>query len=194
MPELTAALLADGERYKRIRAGRVGAAHRVLGRREPHHRDPRHRRAAPSATRIEYRQTAADINPYIAMAACLAAGLCGHRARARAAARRSSGERATATRRAAPLPRTLEGGDGAACARSAAAREILGEAFVDHYVRTREWEVRQYERAVTEWELERYFEVIQGPPMIREFSFPTRIVFGKGALTRGPEPSGAPGA
>ena len=27
------------------------------------------------ATRVEYRQTAADINPYIAMATCLAAGL-----------------------------------------------------------------------------------------------------------------------
>jgi len=31
----------------------------------------------PSATRIEYRQTAADMNPYIAMATCLAAGLHG---------------------------------------------------------------------------------------------------------------------
>jgi glutamine synthetase len=29
----------------------------------------------PGATRIEYRQTAADMNPYIAMAACLGAGL-----------------------------------------------------------------------------------------------------------------------
>ena len=40
------------------------------------------------------------------------------------------------------------------------ARELLGEEFVDHYVRTREWEVRQYERAVTNWELERYLELI----------------------------------
>ena len=40
------------------------------------------------------------------------------------------------------------------------AREILGEGFVDHFVRTREWEVRQYERAVTNWELERYLELI----------------------------------
>ena len=40
------------------------------------------------------------------------------------------------------------------------ARELLGEEFVDHYVRTREWEVRQYERAVTSWELERYIELI----------------------------------
>ena len=40
------------------------------------------------------------------------------------------------------------------------ARDILGEPFVDHYVRTREWEVRQFERVVTEWELKRYFESI----------------------------------
>ena len=40
------------------------------------------------------------------------------------------------------------------------AKALLGEEFVDHYVRTREWEVRQYERAVTNWELERYMELI----------------------------------
>ena len=44
--------------------------------------------------------------------------------------------------------------------RSEVARQILGEDFVDHYVRTREWEVRQYEKAVTDWELRRYFEGI----------------------------------
>ena len=37
---------------------------------------------------------------------------------------------------------------------------LLGEAFVDHYVRTRDWEVRQYERAVTDWETRRYFEAV----------------------------------
>ena len=47
-----------------------------------------------------------------------------------------------------------------ALAKSTAARAILGEPFVDHYVRTRDWEVRQYERAVTDWELARYFEAI----------------------------------
>ena len=36
----------------------------------------------------------------------------------------------------------------------------LGQEFVDHYASTREWEVRQYEKAVTDWELARYFESI----------------------------------
>jgi glutamine synthetase len=39
-------------------------------------------------------------------------------------------------------------------------RKLLGAPFVDHYVRTRDWEWRQYERVVTEWELARYFESV----------------------------------
>jgi hypothetical protein len=45
-------------------------------------------------------------------------------------------------------------------AASKAARALFGEGFVDHYVRTRDWEVREYDKAVTDWELARYFEVI----------------------------------
>ena len=41
-----------------------------------------------------------------------------------------------------------------------AAREILGDAFVDHFVASRDWEVREYERAVNDWQLRRYFEII----------------------------------
>ena len=43
---------------------------------------------------------------------------------------------------------------------SAVARHYLGDAFVDHYAATRQWEQKRYNRAVTSWELERYFEVI----------------------------------
>ncbi len=108
-------------------------------------------------TRIEYRQTAADINPYIAMATNLAAGLYGVE-RAVLPPPPTMGD-ATAVHDAAPLPRTLEEAT-RVLKESEAAREILGEDFVDHYVRTREWEVRQYQRAVTDWELARYFEAV----------------------------------
>ena len=57
------------------------------------------------------------------------------------------------------LPRTLQEAT-RRLAESALAREILGEEIVDHYVRTREWEWRQFQDAVTDWELRRYFEVI----------------------------------
>ena len=43
---------------------------------------------------------------------------------------------------------------------SAAARELFGAEFVDHYAATREWEERQARKAVTDWQLARYFEII----------------------------------
>ena len=57
------------------------------------------------------------------------------------------------------LPLTLE----AAVERlrgSKAARQALGDDFVDHFVRTRDWECREYRKAVTDWELRRYFESV----------------------------------
>ena len=57
------------------------------------------------------------------------------------------------------LPRTLQEAT-ARLSQSQLAREVLGEELVDHFVRTREWEWRQFRDAVTDWELRRYFEVI----------------------------------
>ena len=57
------------------------------------------------------------------------------------------------------LPLTLE----AAVERlrgSKAARQALGEYFVDHFNRTRDWECREYRKAVSDWELRRYFEAV----------------------------------
>jgi glutamine synthetase len=111
-----------------------------------------------SAARIELRQTAADINPHVAMATCLGSGLYGI-ANAVSPPPETSGDATTAGEAALALPLTLE----AAVARlreSKAAREVLGDAFVDHYLRTRDWECRQYNRSVSEWELRRYFEAV----------------------------------
>lgn len=110
-----------------------------------------------SSTRVEYRQTAADINPYVAIATCLAAGLWGIE-NAVEPPPAASGDASTGTT-LAPLPRTLKDAT-ARLGASERARQILGERFVDHYVRTRDWEVRQFERHVTDWELRRYFESI----------------------------------
>jgi len=97
---------------------------------------------SPKATRLEYRQPGADANPYVSMAAALAAGLWGIEHEVEP-----------------PPPCTLKEAV-ELLRRSERAREILGEGFVDHYVRTREWEVRRFERAVTTWELERYLELV----------------------------------
>ena len=45
-------------------------------------------------------------------------------------------------------------------AASDVAREIFGDVFVDHYAASRDWEVREYERHVNDWQLSRYFEII----------------------------------
>jgi glutamine synthetase len=43
---------------------------------------------------------------------------------------------------------------------SKAARAALGDDFVDHFIRTRDWECREYRKAVSNWELRRYFEAV----------------------------------
>ena len=43
---------------------------------------------------------------------------------------------------------------------SQAARELFGDAFVEHFAASREWEEREYRRHVSDWELDRYFEII----------------------------------
>jgi glutamine synthetase len=40
------------------------------------------------------------------------------------------------------------------------ARDLFGDAFVDHFVATRRWEVDQARAAVTDWEISRYVESI----------------------------------
>jgi glutamine synthetase len=108
------------------------------------------------STRVEYRQLGADMNPFVGMAASLAAGLWGIEHEVEPPPPCEGNGYAAG---AAPLPRSLK--DAVALLRaSERARELLGEGFVDHFVRTREWEVRQFERAVTTWELERYLEII----------------------------------
>ncbi|UCF47089.1 MAG: glutamine synthetase, partial [Myxococcales bacterium] len=110
------------------------------------------------ATRIEFRQTGADINPYIAMATCLGSGLHGVAERIEPPAM-TSGDATNQGDPTLALPLTLE----AAFQRlreSKAASQVLGEEFVDHFVRTRDWECREYRKAVSNWELRRYFEAV----------------------------------
>jgi glutamine synthetase len=57
------------------------------------------------------------------------------------------------------LPRTLMEAAGRLKA-SKAARDLFGDTFVEHYAATREWEEREFRKAITEWELDRYMEII----------------------------------
>jgi glutamine synthetase len=107
------------------------------------------------STRVELRLTGADINPYLAIAASLAAGLDGIERELPLPAATVNAY----TGDAPPLPRTLSEAT-ARFRQSQVARRWLGDDFVEHYAGTREWESRQFEKAVTDWELARYFESI----------------------------------
>jgi glutamine synthetase len=113
----------------------------------------------PSAQRIELRVTGADINPYIAFAGTVAAGLYGIKNKLSLPAALTGNAYTASHEEAPPLPGNLADAT-ARLQQSSAAREMLGDDFVDHYCATREWEVREAAKAVTDWELERYFEVI----------------------------------
>jgi glutamine synthetase len=37
---------------------------------------------------------------------------------------------------------------------------LFGQPFIEHYAASRDWEEREFRRAITDWELSRYFEII----------------------------------
>ncbi len=57
------------------------------------------------------------------------------------------------------MPRSLEEA-GARFASSTMARDWFGDDFVDHFAASRDWEVREAQKYVSDWELSRYFELI----------------------------------
>jgi len=113
---------------------------------------------SPKSTRLETRCPGADINPYLAVAAVVAAGMHGVERGLKLSAPPVTGtnEGAEHIPRA---PRSLI--ETTRIFRdSAIARDWLGDTFVEHFAATREWEWRQWQDAVTDWELRRYFEII----------------------------------
>ena len=107
------------------------------------------------AVRVECRIGGSDLNPYLAMAAMIAAGLDGIENERdlepefRGDAYKADGER--------EVPRTLR----EAIARldgSEMLRQAMGDDIIDHYVRAAKWEQEAFDRQVTDWEVARGFE------------------------------------
>ena len=114
---------------------------------------------SPSSQRLEYRVGAADINPYLGLAAVLASGLYGIEQGLELSAPVSGNAYEAVVPPEQVLPATLtEAAD--RLEGSAWAREVFGDTFVEHYCATRRWEEREFRAAVTDWELKRYFEII----------------------------------
>jgi glutamine synthetase len=118
-------------------------------------------RAIPGSsksTRLETRCPGADINPYLAVAACVAAGLHGVERSLALTTPPITGTN-TGAENVPRAPRSLI--ETTRIFRSSeVARDWFGDAFVDHFAATREWEWRQWQDAVTDWERKRYFEII----------------------------------
>lgn len=109
--------------------------------------------------RIEYRLGSADANPYLALAACLGSGLLGIEHEMELEPEIKGNAYAQQHDKALALPSTLW--DAAQKLRSSkAAHALFGNDFVEHFASSREWEEREFRRHITDWELDRYFEII----------------------------------
>lgn len=111
--------------------------------------------------RVEFRLGSADANPYLVAAAIIGAGLLGIERKLKL----SEPLVGNAYEHQNKLPEKwhlpgnlLDATRG--FAKSKEAKDLFGEDFVDHFAATREWEVKEYEKSVTDWQLKRYFEII----------------------------------
>ncbi|KAG0325220.1 hypothetical protein BGZ99_000935 [Dissophora globulifera] len=116
----------------------------------------------PKSTRLEMRVGGADINPHLAIAACLAAGLYGIKNKLSMPVGPTTSETTSgkAEIKAERLPKSLKESALKMLEKDSIAREILGDVFVEHYAATRLNEYRLWETAVTTWETKRYFELV----------------------------------
>jgi glutamine synthetase len=109
----------------------------------------------PSAARIELRRPGADANPYLALAGAIASVVLGLRAGSAPPERITGDATEAGDALAPPLPGSLESAIEAFSA-DVELRELLGPGFAAYYETSRRWELRAWQRAVTDWERERY--------------------------------------
>jgi glutamine synthetase len=107
------------------------------------------------AVRVECRIPGSDVNPYLACAALLAAGLAGIEGQM-ALEPEASGDMYSAAD-VREIPRTLR----EAAVRlhgSAMLRTAFGDDVVDHYHHAAQWEISETDRVVTDFEVQRLLE------------------------------------
>ncbi|MAN76546.1 MAG: glutamine synthetase [Rhizobiales bacterium] len=111
--------------------------------------------AETKAVRVECRIGGSDINPYLAMATQLAAGIAGIEEELDLPPALTGDAYEAA--KASQIPRTLR--DAMATLKaSKMLRAALGDDVVEHYYRCAEWEQEEFDRVVTDYEIARGFE------------------------------------
>ncbi len=114
---------------------------------------------SPKSQRVEYRVSAADINPHLALAAAIGSGIWGIENKIEPLEAVVGNAYDIDFPEKIQLPRTLTQA-AEKFKNSKIARELFGDAFVDHFAYTRIWEDQQQRAAITDWQLKRYFEII----------------------------------
>jgi glutamine synthetase len=107
------------------------------------------------AIRIECRVGGSDLNPYLAMAAMLAAGIDGIENKRELPAPFVGDAYGDAE--VEEIPATLRDA-ASALDGSSMLRGAFGDDVVDHYVHAARWEQTEYDRRITDWEVARGFE------------------------------------
>lgn len=156
-PDYTVLLAPYVNSYKRFQAGSFAptkavwsvdnrtAAFRVVG-------------CGTTSVRVECRTPGADVNPYIALAGLVAAGIRGVKDDL-VLPPPITGDAYLAPLTVTPsIPSTLREAIPVFKA-STMLRDALGAAVVDHYARCAEWEQAEFDKAVTDWEIRRGFEL-----------------------------------
>ena len=105
--------------------------------------------------RVECRIGGSDLNPYLAQAVMLAAGIKGIEDKMTLAPATTGDVYEDA--KALDIPQTLRAAT-ATLRASKLLREVLGDDVVEHYTRAAEWEQEEFDRTVTDWEIARGFE------------------------------------
>lgn len=109
--------------------------------------------------RVENRIAPADANPYLALAASIGAGIWGIENEIEPPAVVTGNAYDRAFPKKQQLPKTLfEAAQ--RLRKSEAAKALFGVDFVDHFATSREWEETEFRKHITDWEMERYFEII----------------------------------
>ncbi|HXV25124.1 MAG TPA: glutamine synthetase [Alphaproteobacteria bacterium] len=158
MPQLLAMVASTVNSYTRLIPGFWAPTHATWGV-ENRTTALRVIPGSPKSQRVEYRIAAADANPYLALAVALASGLWGIENELELPPPVKGNSYAAQHPETASLPATLwEAAQWLKA--SKAARALFGDAFVEHYAASREWEERESRKHISDWQLQRYFEII----------------------------------
>ena len=153
-PEYTYFLAPNINSYKRFRKGTF-APTKVVWSVDNRTAGFRLCGAESKGVRIECRIAGSDVNPYLAQAALLAAGIKGIEEQ-QPLPPPSSGDLYD-QKNITEIPRTLRAAT-ETLRHSAMLRDALGDDVIDHYTRAAEVEQEEFDAVVTDWEISRGFE------------------------------------